>query len=113
MSAPVINPDNGKSELAGFTVDFNVPNTLNGTFKRSDRGMMDNTTVSATMLKATKNGMDYDTGFWERTRNNMTQNALSYESLNATEEKAFNERISKHGNGFPFNSADYGNPSFN
>ena len=113
ISAPIINPDNSKADLAGFTVDFNVPNPLNGTFKRSDRGMMDNTTVSSTMLKATKTGMDYDPGFWERTRNNMTQNALSYESLNATEEKAFNERISKHGNGFPFNSADYGNPSFN
>lgn len=98
-SAPVIDPDNGKMELASFTVQFNVPNTLNGTFKKSDRGLHDNTTVTQATVGSSETSLDYNLRFWERDKKTMLNTRNSYESLNPQDEDDFNQRL-KQNRGF-------------
>lgn len=92
-SAPTIDPNNNKMELATFTVDFKVPNTLNGTFKKSDRGLHDNTTVSQAVVGSSETSLDYNLRFWERSKDNMNATRNNYEVLSAKDEVAFNKRF--------------------
>lgn len=94
-AAPTIDPNNGNMDLATFTVDFNIPNPLNGTFKKSERGLHDNTTVTQAVVGSSETTLDYNLRFWERTKSNMNGTRYSYESLNARDEKEFNERFAK------------------
>lgn len=98
-SAPVIDPDNSKMDLATFTVQFKVPNTLNGTFKKSDRGLHDNTTVTQATVGSSETTLDYNLRFWEREKKTMLNTRNSYESLNSQDEVDFNKRL-KQNRGF-------------
>lgn len=101
-SAPVIDPDNGQMELATFTVQFNVPNTLNGTFKKSDRGLHDNTTVTQATVGSSETTLDYNLRFWERDKKTMLNTRNSYESLNPQDEDDFNQRLKQNRGFIPF-----------
>jgi hypothetical protein len=98
-AAPVIDPDNSKMDLASFTVQFKVPNTLNGTFKKSDRGLHDNTTVSQATVGSSETTLDYNLRFWEREKKTMLNTRNSYESLSPQDEADFNKRM-KQNRGF-------------
>lgn len=98
-SAPVIAPDNDKMDLATFNVQFKVPNTLNGTFKKSDRGLHDNTTVTQATVGSSETTLDYNLRFWEREKKTMLNTRNSYESLNQQDEVEFNQRL-KQNRGF-------------
>lgn len=89
MSAPVINPDNSKDQMAQFNVSFHVPNPLNGTFKKSDRGLHDNTSTSQATTGSGETTLDYNLRFWERTKNNMNATRYNYEALSSVDEQTF------------------------
>ena len=92
-AAPTIDPTNESANLASFSVEFKIPNPLNGTFKRSDRGLHDNTTVSQATVGSSETSLDYNLRFWERTKDNMNATRNNYESLNPKDEVAFNSRF--------------------
>lgn len=94
-SAPTINPNNANMDLATFDVEFYIPNTLNGTFKKSDRGLHDNTTVTQATVGSTETTLDYNLNFWERKKKTMEATRLNYESLSAKDEKEFNKRYAQ------------------
>lgn len=98
-SAPVIDPSNAQMDLATFSVHFNVPNTLNGTFKKSERGLHDNTTVTQATVGSSETTLDYNLRFWERDKKTMLNTRNSYESLNPQNEDDFNQRL-KQNRGF-------------
>lgn len=91
--APVVSPDNASTALYTFSVEFSVPNTLNGTFKRSDRGLKDNTTSAATLgVGKTKDGLAYNMRFWEYSSNNGMQNTRNnYEVMSPSDLTTFKQ----------------------
>ncbi len=99
ISAPTIDPNNTNMDLASFNVEFKVPNPLNGTFKKSDRGMHDNTSVTQATVGSSETSLDYNLRFWERTKKTMLNTRDSYEALNAKDEYDFKSRI-KQNRGF-------------
>lgn len=92
-AAPTIDPNNSSMDLASFTVEFKVPNPLNGTFKKSDRGLHDNTSVTQATVGSSETSLDYNLRFWERTKKTMLNTRNSYEALNASDENDFNSRL--------------------
>lgn len=94
-AAPTINPNNNNMDLATFDVEFYVPNTLNGAFKRSDRGLRDNTTTDRALTGSSETTLDYNLAFWERSKKNMNGTRLSYEALSAKDEQEFNKRYAQ------------------
>lgn len=94
-SAPTIDPNNSSMDLATFNVTFKVPNTLNGTFKKSDRGLHDNTTVTQATVGSTETTLDYNLRFWERDRGTMVGTKNNFESLSPKDEVEFNQRFKK------------------
>ncbi len=98
-AAPTIDPNNSSMDLASFTVEFKVPNPLNGTFKKSDRGLHDNTSVTQATVGSSETSLDYNLRFWERTKKTMLNTRNSYEALNANDENDFNSRM-KQNSGF-------------
>lgn len=98
-AAPTIDPNNSSMDLASFTVEFKVPNPLNGTFKKSDRGLHDNTSVTQATVGSSETSLDYNLRFWERTKKTMLNTRNSYEALNASDENDFNSRL-KQNRGF-------------
>lgn len=99
IAAPTIDPNNTNMDLASFNVEFKVPNPLNGTFKKSDRGMHDNTSVTQATVGSSETSLDYNLRFWERTKKTMLNTRDSYEALNAKDEYDFKSRI-KQNRGF-------------
>jgi hypothetical protein len=93
VSAPTIDPNNSNMDLATFDVEFSIPNPLNGTFKRSDRGLHDNTSVTQATVGSSETTLDYNLRFWERTKTNMTATRNNYEALNSQDEVDFNKRF--------------------
>lgn len=98
-AAPTIDPNNSSMDLASFTVEFKVPNPLNGTFKKSDRGLHDNTSVTQATVGSSETSLDYNLRFWERTKKTMLNTRDSYEALNARDEQDFKSRM-KQNRGF-------------
>lgn len=95
-AAPTIDPNNEHMDLASFTVEFLVPNTINGAFKKSDRGLHDNTTVAQATVGSSETTLDYNLRFWERDKETMDRTKNSYEALSAKDEVAFNSRLKQH-----------------
>lgn len=92
LSAPTIDPNNSSMDLATFDVEFYVPNTINGAFKKSERGLHDNSTVTQATVSSAETSLDYNLRFWERTKKVMTGTRLNYEALSAKDEQEFNKR---------------------
>lgn len=95
LSAPTINPNNANMDLATFDVEFHIPNTLNGTFKKSDRGLRDNTSTARALSGSAETTLDYNLAFWEREKKTMTGTRYNYEALNAKDEQDFNKRFNQ------------------
>lgn len=94
-AAPTIDPNNSSMDLATFTVDFKIPNPLNGSFKRSDRGLHDNTSVTQATVGSSETTLDYNLNFWQRKKSTMTSTRNNFEALSRKDEEEFAKRYKK------------------